>query len=195
MSSQTAETEENESINSQSDTISTPARKRRATATPEVAHARQQMDEAVRVLKTISHSDTSEVDLFCKLLAAKIKKFNQDEREDIMHEIDELMYNKRRKESLKNMTSTPLSDISNSYGSTRRVSLQSPSPSASSQSQFHSISYEQTPSPYPLNMYDEEYHQVDRPTTQNTINIMSNDIIRQAFVTSGNTCTNLDGQL
>lgn len=168
--------DENKSTDGQSDSI-TPVRKRRITATPEVAHARKQMDEAVNVLKTMSqnsNSAISEVDLFCKLLAAKIKKFDQETMEEIMHEIDELMYDKRQ-----NLCAT-------------KVPRSSPSRTTSSQSQYSGIWYEDSQSPHSIPLNIEEYPQANRPKSQNQIHIMSKDIIRHAYRTAHNTCTDLD---
>lgn len=120
-------------------TITTPSRKRPA---PELVHAKKQMDEAVHVLKNISQKsnrEPDEVDLFCQLLAKKIKKFDEQEREDIMHEIDEILYNRRKRSENQSRCSTH----SFSYlPSTSSMSVQQPFPSPSSEAQIPTYSSE-----------------------------------------------------
>lgn len=163
-------------------TASTSTRKRCAVATTDVAHARKRMDEAVGVLKTISEKsncETSEVDLYCKLLAAKIKSFP-------------FVYNKRLQKRRENMITTPLSRTSSSFASPMTITVPSPSPSPTSQSQVSVESYVQTQPDYSLNMYNTDYSQADDSVTVNNVEIISNDLIRKAFVIAHNTCTELD---
>lgn len=106
------------------------SRDRRATI--DVGYAKKQMDEAVSVLKTISqrsNCETSEADLFCKLLATKLKSFHQEEMEDIMHKIDERIYCKRLIKSKKHTPTAPII-----------VTVPAASPSPTSQSQFPILS-------------------------------------------------------
>lgn len=93
--------EENENIGNQSTSTSTPifSKKRRIT---EIEQAKTQMDQAVGILKSMSarsERETHEVDLYCQLLAKKIKKFEEEEREEIMHEIDDLLYKRKKQKS------------------------------------------------------------------------------------------------
>lgn len=205
-SSQRVSTEENASVEKQSNIVTdttntestastTTTRKRCAIATADVAHARKRMDEAVGLLKTISEKsncETSEVDLFCKLLAAKIKSFPQETRQGIMHEIDELLYNKRQHKRRENMTTTPLSRTSSSFTSPVTIAVPSLSPSPTSQSQFSVESYVQKQPDYSLNIYNTDYSQTDDSVTVNNVEMILNFLIRKAFVMTHKTCTELD---
>lgn len=186
-STETEETEgldeENENIGSQSTSTSTPifAKKRRI---PEVDHAKKQMDQAVGILKSMSarsERETHEVDLYCQLLAKKIKKFDEEEREDIMHEIDDLIYKrkKNRNQTYGNRAYSSLSSVSVASP----FSVLSAQPSPSSETQFSNVTYVQTQPENSVQMYSTQSHQPSGSMqSQERVNSISNDVIQKAFL-------------
>ncbi|CAK1599174.1 unnamed protein product [Parnassius mnemosyne] len=165
---------------------STSAKKRQES---EVTEVRAQIKTAVNVLKNLSgrpRTEVDEVDLYCRLLAKKIKKINEQQREVIMYDIDELIYQKRN-ESYLNIKSPARSSTYFYVRSTR-----------------DSVRYAPTPSPSPQVMPSPSYHVADdysdyivvspnhsqaeyvtgsstSPTSTPKVTIISNDIISQAF--------------
>ncbi|KAF9412979.1 hypothetical protein HW555_002115 [Spodoptera exigua] len=192
--------------------ISTSSAKKRRES--EVTDVRAQIKTAVNVLKNLSErprTEVDEVDLYCQLLAKKIKKFNEQQREVIMHDIDELIYQKRN-ESYLNMNS-PASSSTYSYVRSIPDTVRfTPTPSPSSQmlsydmSTRDSVRYVTAPSPSPQVMPSPSYHvaddygdytvvspnhsqfQVPGSSTSSTatpkVTIISNDIISQALTFS-----------
>ncbi|CAG5032287.1 unnamed protein product [Parnassius apollo] len=191
---------------------STSAKKRRES---EVTEVRAQVKTAVNVLKNLSdrpRTEVDEVDLYCQLLAKKIKKFNEQQREVIMHDIDELIYQKRN-ESYLNINSPARSSTYSYVRSTPDSVRFTPTPSPSSQmlaydmSTRDSVRYAPITSPSPQVMPSPSYHvaddysdytvvspnhsQVEYVTGSSTsttstpkVTIISNDIISQAFTLS-----------
>lgn len=145
----------------------TSAKRRRAT---EVDNAKHEMNEAIGILKCMSerrsqHNEVDEVDLYCQLLAKKIKKFDEEERENIMHEIDEFMY--KRKRSRLNFRDMPTSSPSSVFSSL-------PSPSSQVQ-QVYVQNY-----PQQVRLYStEDYHTSSDTSYQQ--NDTSTGIIQQAY--------------
>ncbi|CAK1589268.1 unnamed protein product [Parnassius mnemosyne] len=191
---------------------STSAKKRRES---EVTEVRAQIKTAVNVLKNLSdrpRTEVDEVDLYCQLLAKKIKKFNEQQREVIMHDIDELIYQKRN-DSYLNINSPARSSTYSYVRSTPDSVRFTPTPSPSSQmlaydmSTRDSVRYAPITSPSPQVMPSPSYHvaddysdytvvspnhsQVEYVTGSSTsttstpkVTIISNDIISQAFTLS-----------
>lgn len=161
-------------------TVYTPASKRRTVATADVAHGRKQME-------------TSEVNLFCKLLAAKMICFPQETREGVMHQIDEFIYllHILLKKCRENTTTTPLSQTSRSFTSPITITVLSPFPLRSFQSQFSFGSYVETQPDY-SRYIDNSDSQADGSTTQNNVQIISNELIGKAFVMAHKNCTKLE---
>lgn len=74
----------------------TTAKKRRNS---DISEVQTHVNTDTNDLKNISNrlpTEVDEVDLFCQLLAKKIKKFDETQRVIIMHDIDELIYHKRK---------------------------------------------------------------------------------------------------
>lgn len=173
--------EENENIGDQSTSTSTPifSKKRRIT---EIEQAKTQMDQAVGILKSMSarsERETHEVVLYCQLLAKKIKKFDEEEREEIMHEIDDLLYKRK-----KNRNQTY---VSRAHSST--VSVASPfsalsaQPSPSSETQFSNVPYVPSQQEISHQVYSTQSHQPSGSTqSQEDVGSIYSDVIRKAFL-------------
>uniref|UniRef100_A0A6P7FBF9 Uncharacterized protein LOC114328305 n=1 Tax=Diabrotica virgifera virgifera TaxID=50390 RepID=A0A6P7FBF9_DIAVI len=79
--------------------IKVPVSKRLAKDPPELAEASREMTTAFSTLnKALSNKSAAqedECDLYCKLLAKRLKNFSENEQEEIMFEVDQLIRNKR----------------------------------------------------------------------------------------------------
>ncbi|CAH2085991.1 unnamed protein product [Euphydryas editha] len=192
---------------------STSAKKRRES---EVTEVRAQIKTAVNILKNLSdrpRTEVDEVDSYCQLLAKKIKKNNEQQREVIMHDIDELIYQKRN-ESYLNINSPARSSTYSYVRSTPNSVRFTPTPSPSSQmltydmSTGDSVRYAPTPSPSPQVTPSPSYDIADDYSDSTVVSpnhsqaeyvtgsstsytstpkvtiILSNDIIFQAFTFS-----------
>ncbi|XP_072389817.1 uncharacterized protein [Diabrotica undecimpunctata] len=107
--------------------LKVPVNKRRAKDPPELAEASREMTNAFSTLnkaltnKTAAQED--KCDLYCKLLAKKLKIFSENEQEEIMSEVDNIIWNRRRyKQNAQNnlysytrQGSSPSSDRTYSY--------------------------------------------------------------------------------
>lgn len=73
-------------------------RKRRHHIPITAAAAAKNMEVAVSALQTIAgrNRNSDEVDCFCKLLAIRIKKFDEQRQESIMEEIEEVIRRQKR---------------------------------------------------------------------------------------------------
>lgn len=84
-----------------------------------------------------SERETHEVDLYCPLLDKKIKKFDEEVREEIMHEIDDLLCKKKNRNQTYVSRAHVSSTVSVSFSAlSAQLSL-----SLSSESQFSNVPY------------------------------------------------------
>jgi hypothetical protein len=68
----------------------------------ELQHVKQQMDQAFAILQDMRKKDDDECDLYGKLIAKKLRRIPESEREQLMYEIDGLFLrnNKRHQSQL-----------------------------------------------------------------------------------------------
>lgn len=106
--------------------------KRQSSTPPEVQEASRQMKSAFSTLNTILNNKKNETedecDLFGKLLAKKLKKFSEIERQELMYEIDTMMINKLRYSERATSSLSTHSAHSN-FSSSSSTTLQSHHPS------------------------------------------------------------------
>ncbi|KAF5300473.1 hypothetical protein FQA39_LY02272 [Lamprigera yunnana] len=102
-----AETNSSSEVNK----IKVPVLKRRAKDQPELAEAGREMSNAFSTLNKVLNKKVAiqddECELYDRLLATKLKKFPENEREEIMLEIDNMIMNRRRNKQNKHNNSYP----------------------------------------------------------------------------------------
>ena len=178
---------ESEPPNRNPETISTSSRKRR---NPELTQAKKQMDQAFNMISNISaRREPNQVDLFCELLSKKIKKFNEASQEEIMDEIDALMFNKKRCVSHNEFYTAPSPQSGSSMSSVYSRNEFYAAPSPQSMSAPPSVSVPQPlPSPSltdcsPSHTYQNDIY-ILQPEPK--AHIIQNDLVRKAFATAHN---------
>lgn len=86
-----------------------PVRRKRK-AEENMANSEKRMDEAFALLKQVANKPKSakdEISLFCELLCLKLRALDDDTREIAMHEINNLMFNiKKKKKDTANLNDT-----------------------------------------------------------------------------------------
>ncbi|KAJ8930397.1 hypothetical protein NQ314_016792 [Rhamnusium bicolor] len=123
------------SENSNLSSNSKQVHKRRARNPPELQEASKHMTTAFTTLNNLlqttknqnedNNKNEDECDLFCKLMAKKLREYSKAEQEDIMYEIHGLMINKRR---CRDRNIQPTSTSFNRPTSSLSFYSQSPSP-------------------------------------------------------------------
>lgn len=88
-----------ESTKSSSSKVTPPVTKRRSKNPSELSEASREMANAFGTLNRVLEKKTERLDddcdLYAKLLATKLRKFLESEREDIMLDIDSMLINRR----------------------------------------------------------------------------------------------------
>lgn len=128
---------------------------RRRGAPPELQEAGNQMKEAFDMLKNAitkrAKGDDDEYDLFGKMLAKKIRKLPENEREVFMYEIEGMYINK-----LRNMNSSPHSNVSSTAVRFDTPSTDFSNPTYQSKPPSSLSSYSEMTYPtYPQNFYQQ----------------------------------------
>ncbi|XP_028173206.1 uncharacterized protein LOC114362137 [Ostrinia furnacalis] len=150
--------------------IKIPVQRRRSVKPPELEKADKKMSKAFNTLnqailnKDQQNKKEDDCDLYGRLLASKLRKYSDNERQEIMYEIDGLLL-KRRRNCSPQYVSSPSQIIISKRPSSSATSYSCPSPSSSwinrpSSSSNHYITSPiqspspippaQTPSPFPL---------------------------------------------
>lgn len=142
--------------------IKIPVQRRRSVKPPELEKADKEMSKAFNALnqailnKDQQNKKEDDCDLYGRLLANKLRKYSDNERQEIMYEIDGLLLKRRRNCSPQYVSSPSQIIISKRpFSSATSYSCPSPSsswinrPSSSSSNHYIITSPIQSPSPIP----------------------------------------------
>lgn len=151
------------------------------------------MDDAFNLLKTVTDKENlEESDLFCQLLAKKLKKMNEPDRDEIMFKIDTLMYKSKSKHPSyrTNYVSSPStydynsqqSPVSQNFPSSLAQNYTTQGENQSKSNQYPGTTSNQVRSNQPLTLLHASPH--FKAEDDRKFKIVSQDIIQKAYTLS-----------